>query len=93
MFKSELALKDFSSNSMFMLQVHLKGPTNTVLNNTCLPSELQMACQILTNIMIQFHWETSHTNTKRYYLLLHEKFKIGTGRLITHEHQEIATLV
>ena len=54
MFKSESAPKDFSSNSMFMLQVHLKGPTNTVLNNTCLPSELQMAWKLSTKNMIQF---------------------------------------
>ena len=55
MFKSKSAPKDFSSNSMFMLQVHLKALTNIVLKNTCFPSELQMACKILTKNMIQLH--------------------------------------
>ena len=55
MFKSKSAPKDVSSNSMFMLQVHLKALTNILLNNTCFPSELQMACKILTQNMIQFH--------------------------------------
>ena len=43
MSKSESAPKDFSSNSMFMLQVHLKAPTNTVQKNSMFCSSIRQA--------------------------------------------------